>query len=87
MKLLWASISSFGDVYGMGVWEEIKMEADAWWELCQLSVEDGRSLHFWEYHWCGAEPLKIAFPKLYIMSGSKGAFVADCWDFEGVAGG
>ena len=75
------------DVYGVGLWKEIKKEAVVLKELCQFSLGDGRGVRFWEDHWCGFEPLKTTFPNLYIMAGSKGAFVADCWDLEGVAGG
>ena len=52
-----------------------------------ISVGDGRRVCFWEDIWCGVDPLKATFPNLYIMAGSKGACVADCWDLEGVAGG
>ena len=47
------------DVYGMGLWKQIKKEAAEWWELCQFSLGDVR---------CALEPLKITFPNLYIMA-------------------
>ena len=36
-----------------------------------------------QYKWCGLEPLGVAFPSLYAMTASKGAYVADCKDHEG----
>ena len=55
--------------------------------ICQFSVRDGRRVLFWEDIWCGPKPLKTTFPNLYIMAGSKGAYVADYWDLEGAAEG
>ena len=52
-----------------------------------LAVVDGRRIRFWEDKWWGIEPLGVAFPSLYTMVVSIGAFVAETWDHSREVGG
>ena len=40
---------------------------------------DGKKIRFWEDTWCSREPLCEAFPVLYSIADSKGAFAVDLW--------
>jgi len=40
-------------------------------------VGDGSKLRFWHDAWCGDQPLKEAFPKLFGIARSKEAWVVD----------
>ena len=62
--------------HGMGLWKEIMKEATALRDFSEFFVRDGRRIHFWEDKWCGLESLGVAFPSVYTMAVSKGAFVA-----------
>ena len=71
----------------VGLWKEMKKEAAALREHGEFVVGDGRRICFWEDIWCGLEPLAVAFPTLYTMAASKGAFVAEIWDHSDEVGG
>ncbi|RVW76004.1 hypothetical protein CK203_052807 [Vitis vinifera] len=48
---------------------------------------DGRRVKFWKDIWCGNTPLCEAFPSLFAFAVSQDAWVEDCWDYMGDAGG
>ena len=44
-------------------------------------------MKFWKDIWCGNTPLCEAFPSLFAFAVSQDAWVEDCWDYMGDAGG
>ena len=42
-----------------------------------FKVGDGSLIRFWDDVWCGEEPLKLAYPKLYRIACDKEGPVAD----------
>ncbi|RVW34945.1 Transposon TX1 uncharacterized 149 kDa protein [Vitis vinifera] len=59
----------------------------ALWLACRSILWDGRRVKFWKDIWCGNIPLSEAFPSLFAFAVSQDAWVADCWDSMGDAGG
>ncbi|RVW89949.1 Transposon TX1 uncharacterized 149 kDa protein [Vitis vinifera] len=51
------------------------------------AMGDGRRVKFWKDIWYGNIPLSEAFPSLFAFAVSQDAWVADCWDSMGDAGG
>ena len=37
-------------------------------------------MKFWDDSWCEERPLRVMFPSLYALAGSKRAMVAEVWD-------
>ena len=54
--------------YGVGLWKSIRRE---WLTFSRFDVSDDARVKFWHDLWCGASPLKEAFPELYIISRDK----------------
>nr|GEV46646.1 RNA-directed DNA polymerase, eukaryota, reverse transcriptase zinc-binding domain protein [Tanacetum cinerariifolium] len=45
--------------------------------LCVRKVGNGVSCRFWEDSWCGNQPLKIQFPRIYLLELEKNCSIAD----------
>ncbi|RVW30368.1 hypothetical protein CK203_097914 [Vitis vinifera] len=73
--------------YGVGLWKEIRKEGVLLFKNVSFTVGDGRRLKFWKDIWCGNTPLCEAFPSLFAFAVSQDAWVEDCWDYMGDAGG
>ena len=73
--------------YGVGFWKEIRKEGVLMFKNVSFTVGDGRRVKFWKDIWCGNIPLCEAFPSLFAFAVSQNAWVADCWDSMGDAGG
>ncbi|RVW32661.1 Transposon TX1 uncharacterized 149 kDa protein [Vitis vinifera] len=73
--------------YGVGLWKEISKEGALMFKNVSFTVGDGRRVKFWKDIWCGNIPLCEAFPSLFAFAVSQDAWVADCWDSMGDAGG
>ncbi|KAL6508840.1 hypothetical protein OROHE_021399 [Orobanche hederae] len=43
--------------------------------FCSRKVGNGLSTRFWEDIWCGNGPLKLKFPRIYLLDHDKSAFV------------
>ena len=41
---------------------------DLFYQFCKRSLRDGHNASFWEDWWVDDEPLKIAYPRLYLLS-------------------
>ena len=59
----------------MGLWKDIRREAQQLKQDCKLMLGDGCRIRFWEDKWCEEFPLCDQFPVLYAMAASKGAKV------------
>ncbi|RVW85171.1 Transposon TX1 uncharacterized 149 kDa protein [Vitis vinifera] len=59
----------------------------ALWLACRSILWDGRRVKFWKDIWCGNIPLCETFPSLFAFAVSQDAWVEDCWDSMGDAGG
>jgi hypothetical protein len=46
-------------------------------DYCKFMVGNGSLTSFWVDNWIGDYPIKTAFPRLYLLSFSKSALVAD----------
>ncbi|RVW87760.1 Transposon TX1 uncharacterized 149 kDa protein [Vitis vinifera] len=73
--------------YGVGLWKEIRKEGVLLFKNVSFTVGDGRKVKFWKDIWCGNTPLCEAFPSLFAFAVSQDAWVEDCWDYMGDAGG
>ncbi|XP_034710620.1 uncharacterized protein LOC117933367 [Vitis riparia] len=73
--------------YGVGLWKEIRKEGVLMFKKVSFTVGDSRRVKFWKDIWCGNIPLCEAFPSLFGFAVSQDAWVADCWDSMGDAGG
>ena len=82
----WIS-SEVREGYGVGFWKEIRKEGVLMFKNVSFTVGDGRRVKFWKDIWCGNIPLCEAFPTLFAFAVSQDAWVADCWDSMGDAGG
>ena len=45
-----------------------------------FEVVNGRRVKFWRDSWCRDEPLRVAFPIVFAITASKGAWVEEVWD-------
>ena len=57
----WCSAVS-RDVYGSGVWKEIRKEWDTVFALAAFSLGNGRRLRFWKDAWSGEEAFSYSYP-------------------------
>ena len=64
----------------MGLWKDIRREAQQLKQDCKLMLGDGGRIRFWEDKWCGEIPLCDQFSTLYAMVASKGAKMGEVWD-------
>ena len=68
--------------FGVGLWKDISKE-NMQMKLDNIFVlGDGRRISFWEDTWCSEAPLCEILPTLYSLAVTKGAKVADMWDFS-----
>lgn len=63
----------------MGLWKDIKKEACTLKQNCELCLENGMKIRFWEDALSGRRPLSEVFLGLYSVASSKGVWVANLW--------
>ena len=71
----------------MGVWKDIRREAQQLKQDCNFILGNGRRIRFWEDRWCGSETLHELFTTLYALADSKGATLEEVWDSSRREGG
>ena len=59
--------------FGVGVWKEIRREAQLMKQDCNFILGDGGRIRFWEDKWCGSNTLCDLYFMLYALANSKGA--------------
>ena len=64
----------------MGLWKDIRSEAQQLKQECTFILGDGEPIRFWEDKWCGGNPFCDMFPTLYVVADSKGAKVGEVWE-------
>nr|GFA50809.1 hypothetical protein [Tanacetum cinerariifolium]GFA51817.1 hypothetical protein [Tanacetum cinerariifolium] len=45
--------------------------------LCVKKIGNGASIRFWDDIWCGNQPFKLQFPRIYQLESVKDCFIAD----------
>nr|GEY35892.1 RNA-directed DNA polymerase, eukaryota, reverse transcriptase zinc-binding domain protein [Tanacetum cinerariifolium] len=45
---------------------------------CSRKIGNGNDSRFWDDIWCGQQPLKEVFPRIYSLDTDKGCFIAHC---------
>ena len=63
--------------YGVNLWKYIHLGWDKFSRLFKFEVGDDTKIKFYVKIWCGDEPWKNCFPKLYRIAHKKDAYVAD----------
>jgi hypothetical protein len=63
--------------FGVGVWKHINSGWDVFSRYISYKVGHGTKICFWHNAWCGDQPLKEAFPKLFSIGCCKEAWVVD----------
>ncbi|RVW90828.1 hypothetical protein CK203_028560 [Vitis vinifera] len=76
-----------GKAMGWGCGRKLERKAFCCLKNASFTVGDGRRVKFWKDIWCGNTPLCEAFPSLFAFAVSQDAWVEDCWDYMGDAGG
>ena len=71
----------------MGLWKDIRREAQRLKQDYKLMFGDGGRIRFWEDKWCGKFPLCDQFPMLHAMAASKGVKVGEVRDTTRGEGG
>ena len=66
--------------FGVGLWKDIRNAARNLKQEFYFVIGDGSRVKFWEDSWCGERPLRVMFPSLYALVGSKRSMVAKVWD-------
>ena len=69
--------------YGIGLWKFICARWDTFCKLLKFEVGDGSLIRFWDDVWCLEQPLKFAYPELYLTACNKEGVVADFVQFSG----
>ena len=82
----WFSAEPKGS-FGVGLWKDIRREAQQLKQNYKLMLGDWGQIIFWEDKWCREFPLCDQFPTLYAMAASKGAKVGEVWDTTRGEGG
>ena len=72
----WSPSSARGS-YGYSLWRFISKGWGRFYPHCSFEVGDGSSIFFWHDRWCGEVPLKVLFPRLFVLAVDKNAPVAD----------
>ena len=62
--------------FRVGLWKDIRREAQQLKQDYKLMLGDGGRIRFWEDKWCEGIPL-CEFSTLYAMAASKGAKVGE----------
>ena len=81
----WYTLSPRGS-YSLGLWKAISKETSQLKQNCEMVLENGKRIKFWEDNWCGCLPLSEAFPALYNIASSKEAIISDIWVLFGDQG-
>ena len=55
----------------MGLWKDIRKEAQQLKQNCTLMLGEVSRIRFWEDRWCGENMLCVSFPTLYAVAASK----------------
>jgi hypothetical protein len=63
--------------YGVGVWKQIRRGWEVFSRFISFEIGDGSHIRFWHDNWCGNQPLKETFPKLFWIACNKEAWVKD----------
>ena len=63
--------------FWVGLWKDIRKEAQQLKQKCKLMLGDGSRIRFWEDRWCGENPLCVSFPTLYVVATSKGTTIGE----------
>ena len=66
--------------FGVGVWKDIRREAQQLKQDYRFILGNGGWIRFWEDKWCGRNLLCEMFPTLYALADSKGAMVGEVWN-------
>ncbi len=72
----WCSKEVLGP-HGVSLWKNIRKEWDRFTGFLTFEVGDGCLVHFWNSVWCGSQPLKEAYLKLFRLARNKDTLVAD----------
>lgn len=64
-----------------GSWTYIAQMKDLMHDNIIHVIGNGENTSFWSGLWAGSTPFKIAFPRLFALSGQKEASIADCWNY------
>ena len=51
--------------YEVGAWKHIRRGWEVFSRFINFGIGDGSHTRFWHDNWCGNQPLKEAFPKLF----------------------
>ena len=76
----WSSDIVWGP-YGVSLWKSIRQEWPSFLKHLTFDVGDGAKVKFWHDRWCGVLCLKDAYPKLFTISRTRDASMADPMSF------
>nr|GEZ86391.1 RNA-directed DNA polymerase, eukaryota, reverse transcriptase zinc-binding domain protein [Tanacetum cinerariifolium] len=62
--------------------KRIKQKCNDLFSYCVRKIGDGASTRFWEDTWCGDQPLKTLFPRIYLLEPDKHCFVKYRFPFQ-----
>ena len=71
--------------FGVGLWKDIRKEAQQLKQKCKLMLGDGVVLDFGKIGGVG-RVCCVSFPTLYVVAASKGATVGEVWETTGGGG-
>ena len=66
----------------MSLWKSIRQEWPSFLKHLTFEVGDGAKVKFWHDRWCGVLCLKDAYPKLFTISRTRDASMADPMSFR-----
>lgn len=66
----------------MGVWKRIRKGWEGFSKFVKYEVEDGSTVQLWYDLWCGEQPLKFFYPKLFSIARFNDVWVADHVQFR-----
>ncbi|GKA92116.1 putative RNA-directed DNA polymerase, eukaryota, reverse transcriptase zinc-binding domain protein [Tanacetum coccineum] len=69
------SHSTWGGI--LSSFKRIKQKGIDLLSYCVRKIGDGTSTRFWEDTWCGDQPLKITFPRIYLLDTDKDCFIVN----------
>jgi hypothetical protein len=73
----WLVYQSSGGSLWNGSVEQIQRGWEVFLRFISFGIDDGSHIRFWHDNWCGNQPLKEAFPKLFQIACNKEAWVKD----------
>ncbi|XP_077249381.1 uncharacterized protein LOC143888877 [Tasmannia lanceolata] len=74
----WESVDNFKNK-GLTVWRDILQLKSLFAPGVRYRVYRGDQIRFWQDPWCSADPLRVMFPDLFIVSSQKEACVSECF--------